>query len=161
LPTARKHDPGRIAASGDHARKFAAGDDVEAAAQAREQIQDRQAGVGLDCVAHQMRRRGERVGVALPGGFERGTRIHIEWRAVAVGKFGQGHAFDLKLAVDTMKRVHGVLRCGSDWTGVPESGFWPGRYNAPLEPQPASVLAASTQTIRMARNFMRRMVAQR
>ena len=44
LADAGEDDLARIAAGGDHARELAAGDDVEAAAQPREQIQDREVG---------------------------------------------------------------------------------------------------------------------
>ena len=53
LPTPEKSVLRRIAAGGEHARELAAGDDVEARAQAREQREHRQVGVGLHRIADQ------------------------------------------------------------------------------------------------------------
>ena len=75
----------RIGAGRDRARQLAAGDDVEAAAQAREQVQDRQVRVGLHRVADQVRHVGEGAIELAEGVLERCARVDEARRAVARG----------------------------------------------------------------------------
>jgi hypothetical protein len=56
-----------------HTRQFTAGDDVEAGAQARKQVQDGEAGVGLHRVANKMWVFRQRLIVGTVGVFERGA----------------------------------------------------------------------------------------
>ena len=60
LADAGEHDLARIAAGGDDARELAAGDDVEAGAEPREHVEDREVRVRLHRVAHQVVASGER-----------------------------------------------------------------------------------------------------
>ena len=60
LADAGEHDLARIAAGGDDARELAAGHDVEAAAEPREQVEDRERRIRLHRVADEVRNAGER-----------------------------------------------------------------------------------------------------
>ena len=85
LPTPENTTLSRIAAGGEHARELAAGDDVEAAAETREQIEHREVRVRLHRVADEMRQAANaRVELAVRA-FERRARIDVAGRAEALG----------------------------------------------------------------------------
>lgn len=97
-----------LAAGSQYTFQLATGDDVETSAQARQDIQYAQVGVGLDRVAHQVRHAIERVGEGAVLGFDMRTRVHIGRGTKALGNRGQRHAFREQLAVPVVKSVHGV-----------------------------------------------------
>ena len=110
LAHAGEHHLACIAASRQHALQFAAGNDVETGAQARERIQDRKIGIGLYRVANQMF-------APLQGLLELGEtvcqrrkRIYIAWRAKPGGNIRQRHLLGMKLVVLIMEIItHGYL----------------------------------------------------
>ena len=99
LADAREDDPLRRAAGGEDALELAARDDVEAAAAAREPLQDGERRVGLDGIAEQMVASGERTLVGGEGARHRRARIDVERRAEAARQLGGGDALDEERAV--------------------------------------------------------------
>jgi hypothetical protein len=100
LADAGEHYFARTAASGQHARQLATGNDVEAGAEPGEKVQDGEVGIGLDRVADQ-RSVGQAVGLqrVAVGGIgrgERGTRIDVAWRAEARGDVAQCDGLDVQ-----------------------------------------------------------------
>ena len=84
LADAGEDHRGRIAAGAEHAFEFAAGDDVEAGAERREQIQNREVAVRFDGVADAMRQRLQ-CGVELRVlRREVGARIDVSRRAATL-----------------------------------------------------------------------------
>ena len=106
LADAGEHDLARIAAGRDHARELAAGHDVEAAAQAREDVEHGEVRVGLHRVADEMRQRRERAVELAVGGLERGARIHKAGGAETRRDVGERHALDAELAIPIGERGH-------------------------------------------------------
>jgi len=98
-----KHHLGRIAARCQHAGQLAAGDDVETGAHAREQVEDGQAGVGLDGEAHQMVSTGKTGLEFCECGFKRLTRIDVAGGAISAGNLGQCDIFGMQRAVLSME----------------------------------------------------------
>jgi hypothetical protein len=94
LADAGKDDPRRIAASGEDALEFAAGNDVEAAAAPREPLQHGQRRVGLDGVAEQVIAAGQRVLVGGEGARHCSGRVGVERRFEAAREIDGGDAFD-------------------------------------------------------------------
>ena len=105
LADAGKDNPCWIASRGDHTRELAAGHDIEAAAEPREDIEHAEVAVRFHCVAHKMRQRAERRIEPAPFGFERRARIDKARRAESLGERRQRHAFGVKGAVDVRKRT--------------------------------------------------------
>src|SRR5262249_46773676 len=147
-------------------RELAARNDVEAAPQAREDIEHRQVRVGLEGVADEVRNAGECLVVLAKGALQRGAGVHEARRAVARGDVGKRDAFDPERAVAIGDRRHSLFSLSSlgvgnsgDVTGagvvVGDSvGTVPGGVpvgagadtpggsrNGPLMPQPASAIA--------------------
>ena len=119
LANAGKDDAGRVAAGGQHALELAAGDDVEAAAVAREPLQNGEIRVGLHRVADQMLAAFERLLVRRERALHRPRRVDIEWRAEASREVGGGDAFDEEAAIlQGYVRRAGQARHGSA-TGGP------------------------------------------
>ena len=112
LADAGEHDPCGIAAGGDDARELAAGDDVEAAAEAREEVQDSEVGIGLERIADEMGDAPERLVEGAEAAFERRARVHVARRAEALGDRRQRHAFGVELAVDDGECGHGAVAGG-------------------------------------------------
>jgi len=106
LADAGEDDFVRLAAGGQYAFQLATGHDVKTSAKTRQDIEYTQVGVGLDCVAHQVRHAVEGVGERAVLGFDMRTRVHIGRGAEALGNRGQGHAFREQLAVPVVKSVH-------------------------------------------------------
>ena len=106
LPTPENTTLRGIAAGGDHARELAAGDDVEAAAEAREEVEDREVRVRLDRVADEVRHaRERRRRTSRIRAFERRARVDVAGRAEALGDRRQRHAFGVQLAVAIGERA--------------------------------------------------------
>ncbi len=103
---AGEHDPRRIRAGSDRARKLAARHDVEAAAQAREQVDDRQIRVGFHRVADQVGQAGECAIERRKGVFDRGAGIDEARSAVLRGDFSERNALGGELAVAIVERGH-------------------------------------------------------
>ncbi len=106
-------DPGEhhaigAAAGGQHAFQFTAGDDVEARAQARQQVQHAQVGVGLDREADQVIHPVQGIGVAAVLRLDMGTRVHVGGRSEAFGDRRQGHPFREQLAAAVVECIHGI-----------------------------------------------------
>ena len=87
LADAGKNHLAGIAAGGKHAQQFAAGDDVEAGAPPRQQVEDGQVRVGLHGVAHQRVAAGAGIGVGIEIVQQRRLGIDVQGRAE-----GGGHA---------------------------------------------------------------------
>ena len=121
LADAGEHDPGGIAAGGDDAREFPAGDDVEAAPEARQDVQYSEVGIRLDRVADEVRHALERGVEGAEPGFERRARVDVAGRAEALGDAGQRYAFGVELAADDGECVHG-LRSGGCGAGAAGGG---------------------------------------
>lgn len=109
LADARKNHFARIAAGCEHAQQFAARDDVEAGALAREQVEDRQVGIGLHRVADECVAPRASVGVGAEIGQQRRLRIHIGGRAELRGDAGQGGAFGVQHAGVVREMRHGRI----------------------------------------------------
>ncbi len=101
-----KDDPLRRTAGSEHARKLAAGDDVEAAAEPREQIEYREIAVRLRRVADQRIGPGEGLRVGAPGGGQRDARIHEARRADRVGDGRERDRFGAEHAVAIVEGIH-------------------------------------------------------
>jgi hypothetical protein len=108
LPTPENTILLRIAAGGEDARQFAAGDDVETGAEFGEKVEDGEVGVGLDRVADQravsQAVRLQRVAIGRVGGGQRGARIDVARGAEARGDVGQRDAFDVQAAIVHRRR---------------------------------------------------------
>src|SRR6185503_12692052 len=96
----------RIRAGSDRARKLAARHDVEAAAQAREQVDDRQIRVGFHRVADQVGQAGECAIERRKGTFDRGAGIDEARSAVLRGDLSERNALGGELAVAIVERGH-------------------------------------------------------
>ena len=77
LPDPREDDLRRIAAGREDAGEFPAGDDVEAEALPREEVEDREVPVGLHGEADEVRATGEGGLEGVGGGFERRARVDV------------------------------------------------------------------------------------
>ncbi len=125
---AGENDLGRIATGPEHALEFTARHDVEARAERREQIQDREIAVRLHRITDAMRQR-------LQSGVEasvlRGkmrARINVGWRSAALRDVYQRDVFEVRNAVpDRQRVVHGNTLEGSGgvWSGMRSGPFWP------------------------------------
>ncbi len=137
------------AAGGQHAREFAARDDVEAGTEPREDAEDGEVGVRLDRVADEMVGAREGVVEGAPGRLDRGPRVDVAGGPVAARDFREAHALHPQLAVVVADRAHG---------NAGESAFGgSGRRSGPFWPQAASA-SASARTA--SARIMRRSVAQ-
>ena len=96
-----------IAAGGQHAGQFAAGDDVEAGAQLGEYRQHAKAGVGLDGVAHQRLAQAEGALVGVEGLGQRGAGIDVGGGAELGGDVCEGDPFKGQAGGAGGKRRHG------------------------------------------------------
>ena len=97
----------------DGPRQLAAGDDVEAASQTRQQVQQRKVGVGFHRVANEVRRIAEGT-VELPVRvFQRGARVDEAGRAEAGGNVGKRNALGGKHAAAIVERCHGFRSPGT------------------------------------------------
>ncbi len=97
LADAGEDDLRRIAAGGDHALEFAAGDDVEAASGAGEGLQHREIRVRLERIADQRIAPFERALIAGERGEHRGARVHIQRRSEAQGQIVERAVLDEEL----------------------------------------------------------------
>jgi len=95
-----------IAASGEYTLEFAAGHDVEAGAQARQQVEYAQVRVRLDREADQVRNTGQRIGVGAVLRLDMGARVDVGRRAEAFGDGGQRHAFREQRTVAVVEGFH-------------------------------------------------------
>ena len=164
-----KHDPGRVRTGRQGALELAAGNDVEARAQAREFLQDGQVGIGLHAVADQHRMLADGIAVGFPGSLERGARVNVQRRAQLFGQVIQRHVLGVQDIVAELEvRMTGQFRLrgesgghGMDCTGgmavgcgcgcVREGGLpsGVGMYKGPLYPQAATMpVASSVATMR-------------
>ena len=96
LAHARKHDFARVATRGEHALELAARDDVEAAAQPREQSENRQVRVSLGGVADQVRLWAERAIEGFEAAFEVGAGVHEAGRTELSRERCQRDVFDVQ-----------------------------------------------------------------
>ncbi|BCQ65739.1 hypothetical protein PBOI14_74890 [Pseudomonas sp. Boi14] len=92
--------------------QLAPGDDVETGAQARQDIQYAQVGVGFYREADQVRHAGQGLGIGLVLGFDVRTGIDVGGRTETFGNGGQGYAFREQLSVAVVKSVHGLPLVG-------------------------------------------------
>ena len=86
----------RVAARRQNARQFAAGDDVETAAQRGEVFDDAQIAVGFNGVADERGKRGKRGLVVFKCVSQRGLAVHIKRCAEFFGKAGIGDLFAMQ-----------------------------------------------------------------
>ena len=114
-------DLARLAAGGQHALQFTARDDVEAGAQARQQVQHAEVGVGLHGEAHQVRQTGQRIGVGAVLGLDVGAGIDVGGGAETFGNGGQGHAFREQYVVAVAEGLHAAS--WADRARVPGAGL--------------------------------------
>ena len=96
----------RVATGTQHACQFAAGDDVEAGAEAREDVQDGNVGVGLDRVADLVRVVTESIDETLVVLFQRGARVDIQRCAKTFGQLGNRDILGMQFAVAVLEVVH-------------------------------------------------------
>ncbi|MNS67799.1 hypothetical protein D3C72_1010610 [compost metagenome] len=96
---------GRIPPRRQHPGQLPAGDDVKARAQARQQVEQGQVGVGLDRVADQMGNVARSLIEGVPVALKSGARVDIQRGAVLVGELLQGKLLGLKLAVGVVVKV--------------------------------------------------------
>ena len=115
LAHARKNAPARVAARGDDALQLPAADDVEPAAQPRQEAQDRLVGVGLDGEADQVSHPGHRPVQALEMAGQGLLRVNVQGRAKLPGEPLDGDAFAAKPVAGIVKFVH-----GEDISGTPD-----------------------------------------
>lgn len=101
------------AAGGQNPFQLAAGDDVKTGAQARQDIQYAQVGVGLDREADQVRSTRQGIGIRQVLGFDVRTGVDIGGGAKALGYGGQGNTFREQLSVTVVKSVHDVPLVGA------------------------------------------------
>jgi hypothetical protein len=160
LADAREDGLARVAAGCDHAQQFAAGDDVEAGAFARQQVEDGEVRIGLHRVADEGVAAFTRVAVGGEVLQQGRLRIDIGRRAEFLGNAGQWGALGVQDAVLVRKMRH-----GSYWTGTEAgSGFGVvgfngvagvcaaglagglGMYSGPVWPQPARLAARPRTT---------------
>jgi len=88
LADAGEDSPRGIAAGGNDSRELPAGDDVEPAPEARQNVQHGEVGIRLDRIAHEVGHALER-GVEGPvSSFERRARVDVTGRAEAFGDVG-------------------------------------------------------------------------
>ncbi len=106
LADAGVDDFARFAARGQHPLQFAARDDVEAGAQACQQVQHAEVGIRLDGKTDQVRQVAEGVGIGAELRLDVRTRVHVGGRAEALGERGQCHAFREQLTVAVRKGFH-------------------------------------------------------
>ena len=131
----------RIAPGRDHPLQLAARHDVEAAAETREQIEDREIRVRLHGIANEVRTIAQCVLEGQKGRGQCRARIHIARRAEARGDLGQRYLFDTHHAAGLDEGVH-CFRSG----GFDAAGSSLGSTNGPLLPQAQSSSAAITAT---------------
>ena len=74
-------------------------------AESGEQVENGQAGVGLDRVADQVRRLGKCLGVGLEGRFKRLPGVDVERGAESFGKRVQRHVLKMEAAIDAIQGV--------------------------------------------------------
>ena len=110
LANAGENDLFWFATGGQYALQFTAGNDVEASAEAGQDIQHAEVGVGFDGKAHQVLDALQGVGIGTVLGLDVGARVNVGRRAEALGNGGQGHAFREQLAVAAGKSLHGNPR---------------------------------------------------
>jgi hypothetical protein len=124
LADSREHDLRRIAAGGDHPCELASGNDIEAASEAREDVQYSEVRIGLDGIAHEMGNARERVVECAEPALECSARVDVARRAKALGDRRQRHAFGVELAADDGERRHGRAAggCGTASAGVSCAG---------------------------------------
>ncbi|MNN06798.1 hypothetical protein D3C81_1196000 [compost metagenome] len=106
LADAGEHHAISAPARGQDTLQFTAGDDVEACAEARQDVQHAQVGVGLDREADQAGGSFEGIGVAAVLGLDVGARVHVGRGAEAFGDGRQGHAFREQFTVAVVESVH-------------------------------------------------------
>ena len=109
LADAGKHHFFRLAARRQNPRQFAAGNDVEARAEAREKIQNGEAGVGLHRVADQVLALGEGRVETLVGCGQRGMGIDVTGRAEFFGNAGKRNGFDAQFGIMAGEEFHGFF----------------------------------------------------
>jgi len=108
LAHAGKNDFAGGSPGSEHARELTAGHNVESAAQAREHIQYRQIGVGLDRIANQMRTRCKRgLKTAVRRG-ERGPGVHVTGCAAGRDDGGKCYVFRIQRAVAVRESTAGA-----------------------------------------------------
>src|SRR5262249_51345799 len=95
-----------VASRGEHASELAARNDVEAAAQTREQVENGEVRIGFNGVADQVRSPGERRVETAERCLERGARIDIARRAEAGGNRGKRKPLGGELAVTVLEGTH-------------------------------------------------------
>jgi hypothetical protein len=134
LADAGKQHLRRVAAGGEDARQLAAGDDVEARAEAREAVEQRQAGVGLDGIADQVGVSGKRRVIGAVGGIQGSAGVDIAGCAEAFGNGVEGDGFAMQPVIDAREEGHLLSVLAEDLAG--SAGL--GRYKLPFLPQPES-----------------------
>jgi hypothetical protein len=146
FPTPEKSTRSARPPAAEHARELAAGNDVEARAQAREHVEDGEVGVRLHRVAHQVLRAREPLVELAVRRLDRGARIDVAGRAEARGDLLEGNAFQAQDAVDARERIHFD---GAGGAGC--AGGVSGSLSGPFCPQPAASTAAARAAAARAR----------
>src|SRR5215831_8946709 len=108
LPYPRKHHLCGIAAGGRDARQLSSRHHVEAAAQPRENVENREVGIGFQRITRQVIEPGECTIELAIGALERRARIDEARRAVLRCDLGQGQALDRERAVALDEERHRV-----------------------------------------------------
>ena len=109
---AREYDLCRVAACGHHALQLAFRDDVKAGAQARQDVQYSNVGVGFHGIADEVIAVCERALVFAESCFQRFTGVDITGGAVGRGNIAYGYIFGIQLAVTVGEVFHGLVSSG-------------------------------------------------
>ena len=144
----RRTRPCRVTAGAQHALQFAAGDDIEAGAEARQQIQHRQVGIGLDRIADQVRTSAPKArveGAAMALDASRENR-HSRGVPKLRGDLGQRHVFRVQAARRGAEKVPcGQLLCRCGRQVEFASARQPPENSRPADSRPAAGTAAKAE----------------
>lgn len=108
LAHAREHHAIGTPAGGQHALQFATGNDVEACAHARQDVQHAKVGVGFYGEADQVLDALQGIGIAAVLGLDVGARVHVGRGAETFGDGRQGHTFREQFTVAVIESVHWI-----------------------------------------------------
>ena len=107
LADAGEHHPVRIATGGQDALQFTAGNDVEAGAEAGQDIEHAEVGVGLDGKADQVRQTGQRIGIGAVLALDVRSRIDVGGGAEFLRHGAQGYPFRMQFSCTDSEDFHG------------------------------------------------------
>src|SRR5262249_46389567 len=83
------------------------------AAEAREKVENSEAGVGFHRIAHEVIDARERLVVGMPRRGQRSARVNKARRAIAFGDPPQWHSFGAELPFPVGERIHGLVASSS------------------------------------------------